>query len=227
MREKDREMQERGATVDALQPESETIRQEEEGAAETSTLSDSFPDTGRLSVDALALRSTLRLLILQRDRAKRDIHLLEEMRAAALAEPLEFLKYTQSQKRGRGSNLSSLNSSTESNGDTESKPDIIAGNELPKPQEVYRCPPIEWSQYKILSAPLDVLHDNQRRRLQSSPSRPSGVNGTLSSPAGIPPSMQSGGIIGMPAAEFVDDGIIQGRMRLFDGIAQRGRVVGR
>ncbi|KAF8540900.1 hypothetical protein BDD12DRAFT_733619 [Trichophaea hybrida] len=171
------------------------------------------PDPGGLSADGIALRSTLRLLMLQRDRAKRDIHSLEEMREAALKEPLEFVEFIQSQKaRGRGSR-------TNSGSDNNKKPNIFAGKELPKPQEIYKCPNIEWSQYKILGAPLDALHEKHLRR--PSPSRPNGQ-----AAPGVPPSMQTGGIIGMP--EYGDEsGVMQGRLRMFDGLVQRGGVVGR
>ncbi|KAI5857663.1 hypothetical protein BZA05DRAFT_423682 [Tricharina praecox] len=180
-------------------------------------------DTASLSADNIALRSTLRLLMLQRDRAKRDIHTLEEMREDALREPLEFIEFIQSQKTGRSSRPNSASSSR----DSDKKPNFFTGRELPKPQEIYRCPPIEWSQYRILGAPLDALHDKQRRR--ASPSRPSNAAGQgAAAAAGVPPSMQTGGIIGMPPTEYGEDtGLMQGRMRMFDGIGQRGSVVGR
>ncbi|KAF8251423.1 hypothetical protein K440DRAFT_539507 [Wilcoxina mikolae CBS 423.85] len=170
----------------------------------TTTSDVPVPDPGGLSADGIALRSTLRLLMLQRDRAKRDIHSLEEMREAALKEPLEFVEFIQSQKaaaRGRGSRT---NSGSDNN--NNKKLNIFAGKELPKPQEIYKCPNIEWSQYKILGAPLDALHEKHLRR--------------------VPPSMQTGGIIGMP--EYGDEsGVMQGRLRMFDGLVQRGGVVGR
>lgn len=174
----------------------------------TTTSEVPVPDPGGLSADGIALRSTLRLLMLQRDRANSDIHSLEEMREAALKEPLEFVEFIQNQKaRGRGSRT------------TDKKPNTFAGKELPKPQEIYKCPNIEWSQYKILGAPLDALHEKHLRR--PSPSRPSGQ-----AAAGVPPSMQTGGIIGMP--EYGDEsGVMQGRLRMFDGLVQRGSVVGR
>jgi hypothetical protein len=230
--EREREIRELREKVKALQHERENeIKQKKDAevaAAEAeTTMSSGFPDTSGLSADALALRSALRLLILQRDRAKRDILDLEQMRAAALTEPVQFVEYIQSQKRGHQlCKKSSWNSSI----DGGKKPNIFEGREIPKPQEIYRCPPIEWSQYKILGTPLDKLHEHQKRNIHVSPSRAGIVGGASSSPAGVPSSMQTGGIIGMPAAEYVDDHarIMRGRMRLFDGIGQRGGgVVGR
>ncbi|KAI5796624.1 hypothetical protein EDC01DRAFT_595955, partial [Geopyxis carbonaria] len=181
------------------------------------------------SSDCIALRSTLRLLMLQRDRAKRDIVALEELRETALKEPLQFIDYMTAQKqRGRMTRTNST-SSTRSNfsakkKSSESLADNIFGDrEFPRPQEIYRCPPVEWSKYQILGGPLDVMHENQRNRPSSS--RPSGTNA-------VPSSMQTGGIIGGHTRghlEYVDtiggdSGMMQGRMRLFDGIAQRATV---
>jgi hypothetical protein len=209
LRDREREIRELKRKVEILTREK---REAEERAAEkekaaavekttTTTTPTAATNLSELSADSIALRSTLRLLMLQRDRAKRDIHTLEQMREDALREPLEFVEFIQSQKRRDGK-----------------KQNLFVGRELPKPQEIYRCPPIEWSQYKILGAPLDAMHEKQRRR--ASPSQPAAA-------AGVPPSMQTGGIIGMPPEYVEDSGIMQGRMRLFDGIGQRGGVVGR
>jgi hypothetical protein len=197
LRDREREIRELKRKVEILQREK---REAEERAAEKEKPT-TPTNLSELSADSIALRSTLRLLMLQRDRAKRDIHTLEQMREDALREPLAFVEFIQSQKRGG------------------KKQNLFVGRELPKPQEIYRCPPIEWSQYKILGAPLDAMHEKQRRR--ASPSQPAAAA------AGVPPSMQTGGIIGMPPEYVEDSGIMQGRMRLFDGIGQRGGVVGR
>jgi hypothetical protein len=230
-KDRERELQELKEKVKLLQQrerEREYEQKEKERAANqpsASTAPSNFTDSGGLSADSIALRSTLRLLMLQRDRARRDIVALEELRDAALKEPIEFVEYIQSQKRGR---VSRANSASSSSSDGGKKGNIFAGKEIPKPQDIYRCPPVEWSQYRILGAPLDALHDAQRRR--PSPSRPTGT--APQGPAGVPPSMQTGGIIGMSAGgigEYADSlgSEMQARMRLFDGIAQRGSVVGR
>ncbi|KAA8909004.1 hypothetical protein FN846DRAFT_757323, partial [Sphaerosporella brunnea] len=173
------------------------------------------------SADSIALRSTLRLLMLQRDRAKRDIHTLESMREDALREPLEFVEFIQSQKRRPAAAVAGgARPSSPADG---KRPNIFSGRELPKPQEIYRCPPIEWSQYRILGAPLDAMHEKQRRR--ASPSRPQ-QSGSVAA-TGVPPSMQTGGIIGMPPEYAEDSGVMRGGMRLFDRMVQRGGVVGR
>ncbi|KAL7272265.1 hypothetical protein RUND412_004932 [Rhizina undulata] len=211
------------------------------------------------NTDFIAMKSALRLLLLQRDRAKRDIVLLEQMRERALEEPGKFVEYltTTRQKKPTPSspplspssnpdkNIDSSDSESEKNdygvaashlkSRKSRRPQSFAN--VPKPQEVYRCPPIEWEKYRILSAPLDRMHEEQRRR--PSPSRPQGASPAPSiSTSGVPQQMQTGGIIGgvgvgMGGVEYNDtiggDGAgIQGRMRLFDGvIVQRGGVVGR
>lgn len=185
------------------------------------------PDTGGRSpsptnADSIALRSTLRLLMLQKERAKRDIVVLEEMREQALKDPVAFVEFVQRQKRERAAGRKGDFDKTEST----AKHNPFYNKEIPKPQELYRCPPIEWSQYGILGAPLDHIHERQVRR--PSPSRPAAASG-------VPQSMQTGGIIGMRPAggmEFKDslsgDALsIQGSLSIFETMAPRGSVIGR
>ncbi|RYC54702.1 hypothetical protein CHU98_g11504 [Xylaria longipes] len=58
---------------------------------------------------------------------------------------------------------------------TEDKPNIKADpdaetlgpppwTQIPKPQNVVRCPPINWSQYAVVGESLDKLHNEQVRR---------------------------------------------------------------
>lgn len=52
----------------------------------------------------------------------------------------------------------------------ESDTEIPAGPEdsnfrnVPRLQNVVRCPPINWAKYHVLGEPLDKLHEEQRRR---------------------------------------------------------------
>ncbi|KAG0639984.1 hypothetical protein HOY80DRAFT_885389 [Tuber brumale] len=152
------------------------------------------PETNK-NTDSIALTSALRLLILQRERAKRDIQILEQLRTEALDAPVEFM------------NALSLKSPPSPTSSASTSP---PGVRLPKPQEIYKCPPIEWEKYRILPTPLERLHEEQKRL--------------------VPQQMQTGGVLGV-GVEFGDtiaggDGI-QGRMRLFEGVGQRGGVVGR
>lgn len=36
--------------------------------------------------------------------------------------------------------------------------------DIPGPQNVVRCPPVNWAKYHIVGDPLEKLHDEQRRR---------------------------------------------------------------
>ncbi|KAI5850194.1 hypothetical protein DFP73DRAFT_472867 [Morchella snyderi] len=155
------------------------------------------------NTDSIALRSTLRLLMLQRERARNDIQTLEELRLQALDKPVEFIEYIQE--------LATAGHPTKRNGKRAA---FAATKDLPKPQEIYRCPTIEWQKYHVLGAPLEKLVEEQQRR-----------------PMVVPQQMQTGGILGV-GAEFGekisgDGGVMKGRMRLFDGVSQRGGVVGR
>lgn len=160
--------------------------------------------------------------MLQRERAKRDIQALEELRLQAMDQPVEFIDYIQELARPPSSNdYGTVSGSSDEEGtSTKTKkkkrpyPAFAGYKDLPKPQEIFRCPPIEWEKYRVLGAPLDKLVDEQQRR-----------------PQVVPQQMQTGGVLGV-GVEFGDKisgdgGGIQGRMRLFDGVAQRGRVVGR
>lgn len=161
--------------------------------------------------------------MLQRERAKRDIQTLEELRLQAMDQPVEFIEYIQELARpspsGEYGTTSGSSDEEVTSTDTKKKkrrryPAFDGHKELPKPQEIFRCPPIEWEKYRVLGAPLDKLVDEQQRR-----------------PQVVPQQMQTGGVLGV-GVEFGDKisgdgGGIQGRMRLFDGVAQRGRVVGR
>lgn len=160
--------------------------------------------------------------MLQRERARKDIQTLEELRLKAMDQPVDFIDYIQELARGSPSNDSGTTSgsSDEEGASTKTKKKkkhyaAFAGHrDLPKPQEIFRCPPIEWEKYRVLGAPLDKLVEEQQRR-----------------PQVVPQQMQTGGVLGV-GVEFGDKisgdgGGIQGRMRLFDGVAQRGSVVGR
>ncbi|CCX29656.1 Similar to hypothetical protein [Tuber melanosporum Mel28]; acc. no. XP_002841943 [Pyronema omphalodes CBS 100304] len=156
----------------------------------------SAPTTTADTADNLALRSTLRLLMLQRERAKRDIQNLERMREEALREPVQFVEYIAARGRKQPAG-------------TPQKPNIFDGQELPRPQEVYRCPNIEWAQYRILGQPLNAMHETQLKAGSSQ----------------VPQNMQTGGLVGLQGYE--DSGVMRAGLRLFDQIGERGAVLGR
>lgn len=163
--------------------------------------------------------------MLQREQARKDIQTLEELRLQAMDQPVEFIEYIQQLARAPPSNdygtVSSSSDEEDTSTNTKKKkkkhyPAFAGHKDLPKPQEIFRCPPIEWEKYRVLGAPLDKLVEEQQQQRR---------------PQVVPQQMQTGGVLGV-GVEFGDKisgdgGGIQGRMRLFDGVAQRGSVVGR
>lgn len=137
--------------------------------------------------DAIALRSAISLLQLQREKSKRDLKALEELKLAAIQDPQGFVRSLQEQRAqaARAHNdvltptLAGLADLAE--GDDE---DSGAGQQsgpgrkdsanvdpkpelkfpaIPQPQNVVRCPPIEWAKYHIIGEPLNKMHEEQKK----------------------------------------------------------------
>ncbi|KAF2204174.1 hypothetical protein GQ43DRAFT_350813, partial [Delitschia confertaspora ATCC 74209] len=135
--------------------------------------------------DALALRSAISLLQLQREKAKRDMKTLEELKRAAVAEPDGFVRAVQAQRAQASAPADiltpTLSEAIDGNDDTESignddgsRKDSMAASSvpdklttkfpsIPQPQNVIRCPPINWAKYHVVGSPLDKLHDQQKK----------------------------------------------------------------
>lgn len=134
--------------------------------------------------DAIALRSAISLLQLQREKSKRDLKALEELKAAAVSDPQAFVKSLQEQRAQASHSyqdiltptLSGLADSSRSNDeDTNSadmrkdsthmdaKPDPPKFPAIPQPQNIVRCPPINWEKYHIVGEPLDKIHEEQKK----------------------------------------------------------------
>jgi hypothetical protein len=134
--------------------------------------------------DAIALRSAISLLQLQREKSKRDLKALEELKAAAVADPQAFVHSLQEQRAqasqshhdmltptlsGLTDSLGSHDQDTNS-ADTrkdsthmEAKPDPPKFPAIPQPQNIVRCPPINWEKYHIVGEPLDKIHEEQKK----------------------------------------------------------------
>ena len=116
--------------------------------------------------DAIALRSALSILQIQKQQSLRDIQTLEKMKNAAVADPEGFARELvagnlSAKETEDFVNLSADNEDTEKNG-TEGK-----GNEfgqIPTPQNVVRMPPVNWAKYQIVGEPLDKMHEEERSR---------------------------------------------------------------
>ncbi|RCI07812.1 hypothetical protein L249_5790 [Ophiocordyceps polyrhachis-furcata BCC 54312] len=100
--------------------------------------------------DVLALKSAISVLQVQKKRAAADIHSLSSARDAALDDADAFVRDL------AAGNVNASNAADVDN----AKP----WTSLPCPQDVVRCPPINWSQYAVVGDSLDKLHAEEVRR---------------------------------------------------------------
>ncbi|KAI4236850.1 MAG: hypothetical protein L6R40_006039 [Gallowayella cf. fulva] len=131
--------------------------------------------------DAIALRSAIAILQLQRQQTLRDLVSLERQKKLAVASPEGFAKAVatgeiktrstgplgfptgfappQSQSADDG------NEEQQASG-TQTRDNAVhsAFEDIPAPQSIVRCPPVNWAKYHVLGQPLDDLHEEQRRR---------------------------------------------------------------
>ncbi|KAL8963786.1 MAG: hypothetical protein Q9183_004958 [Haloplaca sp. 2 TL-2023] len=129
--------------------------------------------------DAIALRSALSILQIQRQQSLRDMVALEKQKKMALADPDGFARAVASGKiktRSTGvlespssftpCDTTSQNQEEQVESETEDKrqPECSDFEDLPRLQSIVRCPPINWAKYHVLGEPLDNLHEEQRRR---------------------------------------------------------------
>ncbi|KZM26270.1 uncharacterized protein EKO05_0002185 [Ascochyta rabiei] len=150
----------------------------------------SVPISESENPDAIALRSAISLLQLQREKSKRDLKALEELKHAAVQDPHGFMLSLQQQKAQAARahsdvltpTLAGLADVAESDSDNDD--DTTAGQQsgagrkdsanvdsrvapkfpaVPQPQNVVRCPPIEWAKYHIVGEPLNKMHEEQKK----------------------------------------------------------------
>ncbi|KAH0595371.1 hypothetical protein MHUMG1_07123 [Metarhizium humberi] len=146
-----------------------------------------------LNPDVIALKSAISVLQVQKRRATGDIQTLSRVRDEALDDPESFIKDLAAGKvkprddfvfETAGSDEDDENAGEESSGskrsprpDGESKP-RREWSSLPKPQDVVRCPPINWAQYAVVGDSLDKLHAEQVARPSQGSPAVFGSNGT-------------------------------------------------
>jgi hypothetical protein len=135
--------------------------------------------------DALALKSAIAVLQLQRRKAAEDIRRLQRIKEAALEDPEGFARdladgRVVASEGGLGLQastpddpLSSSSSSSEDEGEDDGAPKVKkertkertegkkSWHSLPARQNVIRCPPVNWSQYAVVGESLDKLHAEQ------------------------------------------------------------------
>lgn len=140
----------------------------------------SVPISESENPDAIALRSAISLLQIQREKSKRDLKALEQLKHAAVQDPEGFMRSLQEQRAQRAGahydvltpTLAGLTDAVESDGDGQQS---VPGRKdsagvdsnkfpaIPQPQNVVRCPPIEWAKYHIVGEPLNKMHDEQKK----------------------------------------------------------------
>lgn len=149
----------------------------------------------------LALKSAISVLQLQQKKAAADIQALSQAKNAAIDDPSAFLADLGTGKvhtQGDKLFLDSGSDSDDSDDDTKGKegkrvsgvkkegstaghgkaPESRPWENLPKPQNVVRCPPINWSQYAVVGESLDKLHADQIARPSQGAPATLGPNGT-------------------------------------------------
>jgi hypothetical protein len=132
--------------------------------------------------DVLALRSAISLLQLQREKSKRDLKALAELKSAAVADPAAFgrsILQTRAQAANAYSDvlsptLAGLGDSEEDveqagpdarkdSADVGAPPPASKFPAIPQPQNIIRCPPVNWAKYHVVGESLDKMHEEQKR----------------------------------------------------------------
>ena len=140
--------------------------------------------------DAMALQSAIAILQLQRQQSLQDMNTLQEQKRVATADPEGFARSIASGEvkttRNGGVFVGptvDLQGDRVADGDHNEAAKLDEDNhneqpqkhskfgDIPGPQNVVRCPPINWAKYHIIGEPLDRLHEEQRRRPISGESR--------------------------------------------------------
>ncbi|KAL1874598.1 hypothetical protein Plec18167_005830 [Paecilomyces lecythidis] len=152
------------------------------GTASSSRLPTFVPEPAPVPIsesenpDAIALRSAITVLQLQKQQSLRDIHTLEKMKKAAAEDPEGFAReLAAGNLAAKGPSESIINFTDDGDDDDDNDETSEAAREkndeersnfgkIPPPQNVVRMPPINWAKYQIVGEPLDKLHEEQLRR---------------------------------------------------------------
>lgn len=126
--------------------------------------------------DAIALRSAISILQMQKQQSLRDMHALDRMKRAAKADPERFAQELAGGKlsgaeRGfltldHGGEEDSDGDDDEDGGAQRMEEDDPFANlgKIPPPQNIVRMPPVNWAKYQVVGEPLDKMHAEQLRR---------------------------------------------------------------
>jgi hypothetical protein len=123
--------------------------------------------------DAIALKAALSILQLQKQQALRDIKQLDKMKAAASKNPEAFLDALKAGELTKAPSKAVVDYDDDENDSgggvldenlADSEKSDYAFGKFPNPQNVVRCPPINWAKYHVVGDSLDKLHEEQRQR---------------------------------------------------------------
>lgn len=148
--------------------------------------------------DAIALRSAISILQMQKQQSMRDLKSLERMKEAASADPEGFARELAAGRlraEDRGAIIQFSDDADDDEMETEddgkegtkqSEGDQSPASRfgrIPPPQNVVRMPPINWAKYQVVGEPLDRMHEEQLRRPYSGePRREPAPEHVLASP---------------------------------------------
>jgi hypothetical protein len=104
-----------------------------------------------------------------------DIRTLDKMKQTAIASPETFAGEVAAGRLQRPRGQGVLNLDPSPNEDIREQETVVSYKQapirsgdvefetIPQPQNVVRCPPINWAKYHVVGAPLDRMHEEQRR----------------------------------------------------------------
>ncbi|MCJ1337542.1 hypothetical protein MMC09_002824 [Bachmanniomyces sp. S44760] len=140
--------------------------------------------------DAIALRSALSILQIQRQQSLRDMRTLEKQKLAAVMDPEAFARAVangeiQSAPQAGICGIGHRNEvGIEADGNDPTANESYSNpsfGTIPGPQNIIRSPPINWAKYHVVGSALDGLHEEQtshptndesQRRMQTDYARP-------------------------------------------------------
>ncbi|KAF2147678.1 hypothetical protein K461DRAFT_283274 [Myriangium duriaei CBS 260.36] len=152
------------------------------------------PFSGDDATDAIALRAAISSLQFQRKKAEQDIKALQKIKGDALARPDDFQAHIIQVAKQQAQPPKDFDFSfkddaemVDDSEDEDKKPAAKAESgsssfpPFPRPQDVVRCPPINWDKYHIVGEPLDRMHNVQQTRV-GNPSNAGSNENVLSAP---------------------------------------------
>ncbi|KEY68488.1 hypothetical protein S7711_01260 [Stachybotrys chartarum IBT 7711] len=126
--------------------------------------------------DVIALKSAISVLQMQRQRATADIQTLSRVKDEAMQDPEGFATaladgtlhkppsqpFADADDEDDDEGHVTETETAESSRTAQQQPNpAVKWQSLPKPQDVVRCPPINWSKYAVVGESLDKLHAEQ------------------------------------------------------------------